>query len=104
MTATATTKSSESDSLTGSSDKENNNDDEKEEMDEAEEGTGKEEDLLDEIETIAEAATSDASSHGANINNRNNITTSWYNIICCKNIDFICPLTCTFIRVFIYCS
>ena len=76
MTATATTKSSESDSLTGSSDKENNNDDEKEEMDEAEEGTGKEEDLLDEIETIAEAATSDASSHGANINNRNNSITS----------------------------
>ena len=60
MTTTATKKSSESTSLADSnSDKENNSDnDEKreEEEGEAEKRTGKEEDLLDEIETIAEAA------------------------------------------------
>ena len=72
ITATATTKSSES----GNSDKENNSDDEKETMEKAEVRPGKEEDLLDEIETIAEAAAAEVSSTGANINDKSNETNS----------------------------
>jgi len=87
MTTTATKKSSESTSLTDSnSDKENDSDnDEKREKEEgeAEERTGKEEDLLDEIETIAEAAAAAATTTtttaeilpaGADNNDRNKLT------------------------------
>ena len=87
MTTTATKKSSESTSLTDSnSDKENDsNNDEKREKEEgeAEERTGKEEDLLDEIETIAEAAAAAAATTtttaeilpaGADNNDRNKLT------------------------------
>ena len=87
MTTTATKKSSESTSLADSnSDKENNSDnDEKreEEEGEAEKRTGKEEDLLDEIETIAEAAAAAAATTtttaeilpaGADNNDRNKLT------------------------------
>ena len=88
MTTTATKKSSESTSLADSnSDKENDSDnDEKREKEEgeAEERTGKEEDLLDEIETIAEAAAAAATTTttttaeilpaGADNNDRNKLT------------------------------
>ena len=87
MTTTATKKSSESTSLTDSnSDKENDSDnDEKREKEEgeAEERTGKEEDLLDEIETIAEAAAAAAATTtttaeilpaGVDNNDRNKLT------------------------------